>query len=88
MSTTLSFDKFTVKKLQDFLRERGVSTTGYNKERLVKLATAVADLNLPADPDLSGPSHSVDATLRDKLHRAGCNFSNPANLPGFLLGIL
>ena len=71
------------KELQEFLRARGISTTGYTKARLVKLATAVSELNLPTDPDLAGPSHSVAGTLQAKLQRAGCNFSEPANLPGF-----
>ena len=59
MSNTPTFEKLSVKELQDFLRKRGVSTTGYTKPKLVKLAAAVADLNPSVNPDLAGPSHSI-----------------------------
>ena len=60
---TLTFEKLIVKELQDFLREKGVSTTGHTKVKLVKLAAAVADLSLPVDPDLAGLSHSIAGTV-------------------------
>ena len=84
MDSPPDFGRLTVRELQDFLREKGVSTTGYTKAKLVKLAAAVTELNLPNDPDLAGPSHSVDATLQRKLQLAGCDFvSDPCSLPGF-----
>lgn len=83
MSSKLSFSKLNIKQLQDFLWKRGVSCTGYNKERLVRLASAVADISLPVDPVLSGPSHSVYATVCGKLQRAGFSFREPTELPGY-----
>ena len=85
MSNTSTFEKLAVKELQDFLRERGVSKTGHTKAKLVKLAAAVADLSLPVDPDLAGPSHSNPGTVQAKLLRVGSTFSELANLPGFLV---
>ena len=73
--------EWTVKELTEFLKERGVSTSGYNKEKLVKLATAVADLDLPIDPDLSLVGSA--RTLREKLARAGCSFTDPTKLDGY-----
>jgi hypothetical protein len=68
------FGEWNVKKLTEYLRQRGVSTTGYNKEKLVKLASAVAAIDLPVDPDLA--QFDTARTLAGKLELAGCSFSN------------
>ena len=38
-------------ELQDYLRARGVTVSGYNKHTLREIAIAVKQLDLPVDPD-------------------------------------
>ena len=40
-----------VEYLQRYLRDRGVSTTGYRKTQLIELCVFVESLNLDRDPD-------------------------------------
>ena len=80
-SSNRPFGEWNVKELTEYLRQRVVSTTGYNKEKLVKLASAVAAIDLPVDPDLA--QFDTARTLAGKLERAGCSFSNPAQLSGY-----
>ena len=65
------FWEWNVKELTEYLRERGVSTTGYNNEKLVKLATAVAAVDLPSGPDFApvrhGPHAGWEATMSGLL---------------------
>ena len=80
-SSSKPFSQWTVKDLTYFLRQRGVTTTGYNKQKLVQLATAVADIALPQDPDLA--SFDSARSLREKMQRAGCSFDDPMKLAGY-----
>ena len=80
-SSSKPFQQWTVKELTDFLRQRGVTITGYNKPKLVQLATAVADIALPRDPDLA--SFDSARSRREKLQRAGCLFDDPIKLTGY-----
>ena len=80
-SSSKPFSQWTVKELTDYLRKRGVTTSGYNKQKLVQLATAVADIALPQDPDLA--SFDSARSLREKLERAGCSFDDPMKITGY-----
>jgi hypothetical protein len=39
--------------VREYLRARGISVTGYNKQALVKLATYASRLSLEIDPDFA-----------------------------------
>lgn len=59
----------TIPELQKYLRDRGVTITGYNKLALKEIAVCVEKLDLPIDPDLTGDS--VANSIKMKLHKAG-----------------
>ena len=81
-SSCRSLPQWTAKELTEYLRQRVVSTMGYNKEKDFQLASAVADIALPqAPPDLA----SFDSTWShgEKLQRVGCLFDDPMILSGY-----
>ena len=50
-NNNLNFDKMDVKEIKGFISARGVQVSTYRKPELIRLAKAVASMNLPTDPD-------------------------------------
>ncbi|ESP03284.1 hypothetical protein LOTGIDRAFT_171630 [Lottia gigantea] len=75
------FYNFRIPELQKYLRDRGVTVTGYNKEVLREIAIAVDKLRLPVDPDFS--RESVEVCIEKKLLKAGLTGVNPFELDGY-----
>ena len=75
------FDHFGLPELQKYLRERGVTVTGYNKAVLKEIAIAVDKLQLPEDPDFS--KDSVEECIQQKLLKAGLKDVKPLDLDGY-----
>ncbi len=70
------FEEWTVKKLKDFVGERGVPTTNYKKSDLIGLAKAAEETKLPVDPDFA--NDSLKACLEERLTLpAGKQISDP-----------
>ena len=78
---THQFDSYCVPDLQKYLRNRGVTVTGYNKSLLKELAVAVQVLQLPEDPDLL--QESIQDCVSKKLARVGLPGCKPFELDGF-----
>ena len=78
---THNFDNYRVPDLQKYLRNRGVSVTGYNKGILKEIAVAVERLQLPEDPDYL--RDSVQNCVAKKLSRAGLSQCNPMEISGY-----
>ena len=68
-------------ELQDYLRARGVTVSGYNKHTLREIAIAVKQLDLPVDPDFR--RDSVYNDIQSKLKKAGLSNENPLNIDGY-----
>ena len=69
-------EEWTVKKLKDFVGERGVLTTNYKKSDLIGLAKAAEETKLPVDPDFA--NYSIKACLEERLTLpAGKQISDP-----------
>lgn len=66
----VDFRSFTVPKLKDYLAKRGVSVTGYLKDKLLEICTCVQRLQLPVDPDCT--SSGGIAGVKLKWEAAGC----------------
>ena len=47
----MDFSSFDCDSLKRYLRERGISSTGYKKESVVKLATCACDIAVHIDPE-------------------------------------
>ena len=75
------FDSYRIPDLQKYLRNRGVTVTGYNKGILKELAIAVQKLQLPEDPDYLGDS--VQDCVDKKLSRAGLTQCKPLEISGY-----
>ena len=50
-NNNLNFEKMDVKEIKGFISARGVQVSTYRKPELIRLAKAVASMNLPTDPD-------------------------------------
>lgn len=74
----ICFSDFKVPDLQAYLKERGVSITKINKEKLVALCEAVDRINLPINPDMTG--EKTDPMERS---RSVFGIDNPFELEGF-----
>jgi len=81
MTSTSSLTRYRLPELKKYLRDRGVTITGYNKGKLKEIALAVESLDLPVDPDFCNVS--VIGDLKRKLHRAGLSDTDPLELEGY-----
>ena len=59
------FQEWTVKKLKDFVGQRGVTTAKYKELDLIGLARAAEETKLPVDPDFA--NDSLKACLEERL---------------------
>ena len=63
--TEHKFKEWTVRKLKDFVGQRGVPTSNCKKSELIELAKAAEDVKLPVDPDFE--NDSLKACLEERL---------------------
>ena len=76
-----NFEGYRVPDLQRYLRNHGVTITGYNKSVLKAIALAVERLQLPEDPDYL--SDSFHQSIQNKLSRVGLPDCNPLTVEGY-----
>lgn len=74
----MDFAKQDCATLKKYLQQRGISTTAYKKESLVKLARCAEDIALQTDPD-HRESDSVDQ-LKRNLQELGFHSTDPFSL--------
>lgn len=79
---THNFEGYRVPDLQKYLRNRGVTITGYNKNILKEIAITVDKLQLPEDPDFL--KDSIQGCVDKKLARVGLTGCNPLTIEGFI----
>ena len=58
----IMFDKFTLKELQTYLKERGVITTKLRRNELLLLCKAAYQQNIEDDPD--GKADSIEEHIK------------------------
>ena len=75
---TSNFNVMRVPQLRDYLRDRGISVTGYNKLQLTRLAEVACEIGLPTDVDL----HQC-TTISEKVKALGLEFNDPFSLSGY-----
>jgi len=74
------FNKSTVSELKQYLQKRGVTVSGYRRQLLVELASAVFKCKLPVDPDFQQIDSKTSTTC--KLKKLGIH-CDPWTLAGF-----
>ena len=78
--TEMNFNVWSVPQLKEFLKERGITVSGYIKEKLVRLAQCAAELDLKKDPDILEPSESIQQCLERSLKALNFPTKNPFKL--------
>lgn len=63
------FSKYTVAQLKRYLQDRGVTVSGFRRQLLLEVASAVDRCQLPTDPDYQNVDAKV--TIDDKLKAVG-----------------
>ena len=74
------FDKLTVKELQTYLKERGVTTTKLRRNELLSLCQAAYQQNIEVDPD--GKADSIEEHIKIKLTTNRAVLRSPETLQG------
>ena len=74
------FDKFTVKELQTYLKERDVTTTKLRRNELLSLCQAAYQQNIEVDPD--GKAESIGEHIKIKLTTNRGVLRSPETLQG------
>lgn len=75
-----SFSSYNVEKLQEYLKERGVTYSKLKKNELVELCQLAFDNKLDTDPNFF--LDDINKTLQEKLSISGKAIPNPKNLHG------
>ena len=81
MSST-DFSKWIVEELQRYLKDRGVTFSGYRKAKLVELCKGAEELQLTVDPNFFGCN--VQEEIVNKLSVTGGKIHDPSLLVGTL----
>ena len=71
-----NIDQMNVPSLHSYLKERGVTYSGYRKPDLIKLVKACSELNLPTDPNFV--TIDIKRTVEEKL--AKLDIVNPMQM--------
>ncbi len=61
-------DELTVKQMQEYLKERGVTVEDKHRDSVVQLYNVVFPLNLPKDPDFTKEQGEVKEKIARQLH--------------------
>ena len=76
-----AFEKLTIRELKEFIQNRGVTVSGYNKPELIVLANAIYSMNLDTDPNFENDSLSQCINSRLTLP-AGKVVADPLTMTG------
>ena len=74
----MDFSKLDCDRLKIYLRERGISATGYNKKSLVRLATCASEISVEIDPDKI--EVDIAGQVRKNLEQLGFHVPDPFEL--------
>ena len=75
---TINFNRQSVKELQEYLKSRGVVSSGLRKADLTELCCLAKDIGIEVDPD--GLLEDRDDIIQDKLTTESGVLENPFTL--------